>query len=161
MPPYLTGIEGPPPKRNVVSSSLAGGAKKRCDLCYDRSQRFVSYSSETDEIIPFQTVFPSPGGIFFPRLAENFSHTWRKNAAAHPARGWVTAFFPIVFRSGNQLTPHRHAGLAAEGAGEEGQVPVAGLHVLDGVGLQSLQLDDLVGETIAVHVGEQDRVPWR
>ena len=26
-PPYLTGIEGPPPKRNVVSSSLAGGAK--------------------------------------------------------------------------------------------------------------------------------------
>ena len=27
MPPYLTGIEGPPPKRNVVSSSLAGGAK--------------------------------------------------------------------------------------------------------------------------------------
>ena len=25
-PPYLTGIEGPPPKRNVVSSSLAGGA---------------------------------------------------------------------------------------------------------------------------------------
>ena len=24
---YLTGIEGPPPKRNVVSSSLAGGAK--------------------------------------------------------------------------------------------------------------------------------------
>ena len=31
MPPYLTGIEGPPPKRNVVSSSLAGGAKNdRC-----------------------------------------------------------------------------------------------------------------------------------
>ena len=27
MPPYLTRIEGPPPKRNVVSSSLAGGAK--------------------------------------------------------------------------------------------------------------------------------------
>ena len=26
-PPYLTRIEGPPPKRNVVSSSLAGGAK--------------------------------------------------------------------------------------------------------------------------------------
>ena len=26
MPPYLTRIEGPPPKRNVVSSSLAGGA---------------------------------------------------------------------------------------------------------------------------------------
>ena len=27
MPLYLTRIEGPPPKRNVVSSSLAGGAK--------------------------------------------------------------------------------------------------------------------------------------
>ncbi len=27
LPPYLTGIEGPPPKRNVVSSSLAGGAR--------------------------------------------------------------------------------------------------------------------------------------
>ena len=26
MPPYLTGIEGPPPKRNVVRSSRAGGA---------------------------------------------------------------------------------------------------------------------------------------
>jgi len=26
MPPYLTRIEGPPPKRNVVRSSRAGGA---------------------------------------------------------------------------------------------------------------------------------------
>ena len=40
-PPYLTRIEGPPPKRNVVSSSLAGGAKKRCDLCHNRLQRFA------------------------------------------------------------------------------------------------------------------------
>jgi len=29
MPPYLTRIEGPPPKRNVVRSSRAGGAKHR------------------------------------------------------------------------------------------------------------------------------------
>ena len=31
MPPYLTRIEGPPPKRNVVSSSLAGGAKNNAE----------------------------------------------------------------------------------------------------------------------------------
>ena len=27
-PPYLTWIEGPPPKRNVARSSRAGGAKR-------------------------------------------------------------------------------------------------------------------------------------
>ena len=41
MPPYLTRIEGPPPKRNVVSSSLAGGAKNdRCKPFFDGLQRF-------------------------------------------------------------------------------------------------------------------------
>lgn len=43
-PPYLTGIEGPPPKRNVVSSSLAGGAKNdRCKPFFDGLQRFFCY----------------------------------------------------------------------------------------------------------------------
>lgn len=32
MPPYLTGIEGPPPKRNVVRSSRAGGASAAAKL---------------------------------------------------------------------------------------------------------------------------------
>ena len=31
-PPYLTRIEGPPPKRNVVSSSLAGGASSEIPM---------------------------------------------------------------------------------------------------------------------------------
>ena len=49
-PPYLTGIEGPPPKRNVVSSSLAGGARaapeahsykgfRRCLFCPAASRK--------------------------------------------------------------------------------------------------------------------------
>ena len=41
MPPYLTRIEGPPPKRNVVRSSRAGGAKNdRCKPFFDGLQRF-------------------------------------------------------------------------------------------------------------------------
>ena len=39
---YLSRIEGPPPKRNVVSSSLAGGAKNdRCKPFFDGLQRFL------------------------------------------------------------------------------------------------------------------------
>ena len=46
-PPYLTGIEGPPPKRNVVSSSLAGGAKNdRCKPFFDGLQRFFVLSKK-------------------------------------------------------------------------------------------------------------------
>ena len=41
MPPYLTGIEGPPPKRNAVRSSRAGGAKNdRCKPAKTGLQRF-------------------------------------------------------------------------------------------------------------------------
>ncbi len=41
MPPYLTRIEGPPPKRNVVSSSLAGGAKRTAVSRFYGLQRFL------------------------------------------------------------------------------------------------------------------------
>ena len=53
LPPYLTRIEGPPPKRNVVSSSLAGGATnavnpKVCGvfLCCDEAQ-LIGWDSAT------------------------------------------------------------------------------------------------------------------
>ena len=59
MPPYLTRIEGPPPKRNVVSSSLAGGAKNdRCKPFFDGLQRFFV-------IVPFERPCRSAGTILY------------------------------------------------------------------------------------------------
>ncbi len=43
LPPYLTRIEGPPPKRDVVRSSRAGGAKKAPQSFY-RLRRFFLFT---------------------------------------------------------------------------------------------------------------------
>ena len=57
------------------------------------------------------------------------------------------------------LTPHCDPGLAADGTGEQGQVPVSGLHLLHSGSGKLFQFGHLVGEQIAICVREQDFVP--
>lgn len=56
MPPYLTWIEGPPPKRDVVRSSRAGGANKAIAFNYG-SYGFIF-------LIHFIIPCPLPQGIY-------------------------------------------------------------------------------------------------
>lgn len=48
--------------------------------------------------------------------------------------------------------------LGAGGAGEEGQVPVVGQHILGLRRAQLLKIGDGVGKPVAVRVGKEDRV---
>ena len=73
--------------------------------------------------------------------------------------------FDGVFRLGvpeylHPFKPDGHTGLAAGGAGEQGQVPVTGGHGFFVVWFQCLPLYHLKGDHLVVHIRKKQGIPW-